>query len=439
MKIQRLVVEDATTGPLAVDFHDQLTVVTSRDHRARQRAVTELIGALGPADVGRHIEFTDHDQRRLAGFRPAGGAHMVVDIDRAEDLTPVYATADHRIDLLRRAGLDTASAEALMCLSAAELAEGSPTGTDNPQLARSLAAIDQGQLWPAAERLVDARQKLRTASDDAGCTLGEAQQFELLSQRCVATREAEDTHRSSLLLGLMIGGFTMVGALLIGRYWDPWTARWLIPLGIICILLGLRHAFLILSLRGEEKKILADTGSTDLEDYQRRSGRVGDATVRTELVGAGQVVDNSLSSWSELTQDAPVDWAIANKDAITRLAAQQTNGHAESHAAVAHLSGATAEAGRALVGRLAELDRVGLTQERLPLFLIEPLDAVEPAQVSGFLQTVHRLSRSHQIVLVTGNAETARWARSLPADDAAIVDLDASVAVPSDEAAPQPV
>ena len=95
----------------------------------------------------------------LVVFRPANARHRVIDTDADEDVTAGYAP-DQRIDL-GHIGVDAPRAPELLRVGANQLERGS--GTDDDRLARHLAALDQSDLWTAAERLAVAEARRNAA------------------------------------------------------------------------------------------------------------------------------------------------------------------------------------------------------------------------------------------------------------------------------------
>jgi hypothetical protein len=153
VRVDRLAIDGGEGATFTLDLHPRLTVVAGIGRAERDSLVAELVGALGGARPGVHVEVEDRDGRHLAAFRPSKGRARVVDVDLACDVSHELAGPDGRPDLLSRLGLDVAAARRIMRFTAADL----ETTTAASEMVGRLAAVDQQALWEAADALSDAR------------------------------------------------------------------------------------------------------------------------------------------------------------------------------------------------------------------------------------------------------------------------------------------
>ncbi|MFN0089842.1 MAG: hypothetical protein ACKVWR_06150 [Acidimicrobiales bacterium] len=427
MEIQRLVVEDGNNS-LAVDFHPRLTVLVDENPVIRSGVIAELIDALGPARPGVHVELTDSESRRLAVFRPSGGRHRVVDIERSEDLSALYLAPGDRVDILGRAGLDPAAWARLGHIGANHLDRGLDTGTDNHRWARTLAAVDQDEFWAAADRLSKAHDRLASAQEAAGgadAAAGAA--FESAAAAHERTLAARSVHAKILKLGL---GVALASGAAGGGAWfvDPWTGKGLLGLAAVALVVTLLHGRHAARAAKAERAVLAAVGQHDYEIYASLSGRLADAGARGELLAVAAEVDEADARWRAVAGDIPAEWAQSNRDPIERLAARRADGAGRRELeGLEELEGTLGETARLLIDRLVVLRTQGITRERLPLVLDEPFSGMTAAERAKMLEVVSRLAMGHQVILATGDRAIAEWASRLGEDAGAIARVQFNV------------
>jgi hypothetical protein len=124
------------------------------------------------------------------------------------------------------------------------------------------------------------------------------------------------------------------------------------------------------------------------------------------------------AAWLALAGDIPVDWAIDHHEEIA--AAARVRIDITTHATMA-FNGGQAEAGdvdddttdlaRVLVGRLAELRRLGGGAESCPLILDDPFADLDRQSKPALLELVSHASGSPQLVYLTDDEDVASWAR----------------------------
>lgn len=429
MELQRLVIEDADST-LAVDFHPGLTVASHENPAVRHQFMNGLVEALGPGSDGLHLELVDAGGRHLAVFRPYGGRHQVIDIDSAEVVTEQFAAPGGRVDVLGRGGLDLATAHRLLRVNANQLDRGSDTGTDNDRLARSLAAIDQAQLWSAAEQLAAAKARLNALTDgQAGIAVERARAYESAIEARTVTARAEAAHWRILRLGLGIAGGLAAAAVVLLLFEDVldddrWTARALLVLAVVAVLLTLWDRRKVARARQLERRALARSGSTTFRSLSRSVGPLADDATRSSVLAAAAEYEPLAARFRIVAGGAPLDWALAHRRVIQELALRRRQSTPYLAADLAVDDGALADSARALVDRVIELRDVGVEHERFPLVLDEPFIGLDPGDTVRLLETVRRLAQSHQIVLVTGDPNIESWAsRLVPARQVDLVRL----------------
>jgi hypothetical protein len=434
VELQRLVIEDVDST-LAVDFHSGLTVASHENPAVRHRFVNGLVQGLGPGRDGLHLELTDAAGRHLAVFRPYGAAHQVVDIDAAEVVTEEFAAPGGLVDVLGRAGLDLAAATRLMRVNANQVDRGSDTGTDNDRLARQLAAIDQSQLWTAAEQLAAAKARLGALTDgQAGLAVERARDYETAIEARLVTARAEAAHRRVLRLGLGIAaglvGLALVLLLFEGLLDDDrWTARAMLVLAAVAAALALWDRRKLLRARQLERRALAATGSTSFRSLSRSVGPLADDATRAAVLAAAEEHEPLAARFRIVAGGAPLDWALAHRRVIQELALRRRQSTPYLAADLAADDGSLADSARVLVDRVVELRDVGIHHERLPLVLDEPFIGLDPGDTVRLLETVRRLAQSHQVVLVSGDPNIESWAaRLVPARQVNLVRLGRATA-----------
>lgn len=429
MELQRLVIEDPD-GTLAVDFHSGLTVASHENPVVRHRFIDGLVQSLGPGHDGLHLELTDTTGRHLAVFRPSGARHQVVDIDEAAVVTAEFAAPDDTVDIIGRAGLDVPTAARLMRVNANQIDRGSDTGTDNDRLARQLSAIDQAQLWSAAEQLAAAKARLGALTDgEATTAVANARGYESALEARLATARAEAAHRHILRLGLgLAAGFVAVAVVLLLFEDllddDRWTARALFVLAAVAAALAVWDRRKPVRARQLERRALAGAGSTSFRTLTRSVGPLADDTTRAAVLAAAEEHEPLAARFRNVAGGAPLDWALAHRRAIQELALRRRQAMPFLAADLAPDDGPLADSARALVDRVVELREVGIDRERFPLVLDEPFIGLDPGDTVRLLETVRRLAQSHQIMLVTGDPHIERWAEGLvPSQQVSLVRL----------------
>ena len=422
MELQRLVVEDHENA-LAIDFHHGLTIAFHENPAVRARFIDAFINGLGPGRDGLHLELTDVQNRNLAIFRPLGGRHRVIDIDRAVDISAQYVAPNDRVDVLGRAGLDPTAALTTIRVNANQIDRGGDTGTDNHRLARSLASADQALLWPAAEALAVANEKLAGLANGAGAgAIGKAAALQAVTEAHEHTVHAVAQHKKVALFGYgLAGACAAIAAILFvadARLDDSnWTAKALAILSVLALALTAGDRRSVAKAKAKERQVLQENNATSYDQLARSVGHLADNDTRTDLLTAQAESEQLAAYWRSLAHDAPADWALANRPAIELIAARRQQAAPYLAAELVSDEGTVADSARVLVDKVVTLRDVGMTREKFPMLLDEPFVGLGPEDVTRLLETVRRLATSHQIIMVTGDSFIQQWGARLAATD----------------------
>lgn len=429
MRVERLVIE-AGDRTFTLDLHPRLTVVAGIGELERQSLVGELVGALGGSRSGVHVELERRDGRHLAVFRPTTGAHRIVDVDQARDVTADLGGAS--CDLLQPLGLDPASARQLMRLGVGDLA----ADGNRDHAVKVLAGLEQERLWAAADALVAAEAELRSEAEAVGSAPEDAALIEEVENRHIAVERAaaqlEATRKRTFWIGGVAAAATLPAVMAGGAMGLLFAA-----VAIISVLASLvARARLIRAGRAEEAA-LAHAGASSYLGFQiqRVDGLLGDGTSRRVLVGAASAHRGAVAVWERLAGDIPVAWALAQREEVQAAARLR-----DDVDALGALSGTVAAVDvdltndlvHVLVSRLAAARSVG--GEGVPIILDDPFRDVEASVKPLLLELIGRAAGRPQVVLLTEDEDVASWARlEALTGEVALVEPDAGHA-----AAPRP-
>lgn len=419
VEIQRLVV-DEPQSTFTLDLHAGLTVAFHQDPALRSRCIAALLHALGPGSAGHHLELIDNDQRHLVVFRPRSGAAQVIDIDHEREVTEEFRTSDG-VDLLSWVGVSQESAPDRLRLGAGAFEHGLHRGTEEHLLARRLAALDQGELWAAAEAVVISNARLAEAhSDLPGHDLAEV---EALARRAELHDHSENRrreHRPVTRIGpvltvicILIGLVLTAGRDRLGDNTFTATALFVLAAAAAAITVGDRCVVWRSARR--ERAAWASHGVTHVDRLTATVGPLADPCRREGLSEANEVKRTALAHWEAFTNAAPLPWALSTRERIEALAGRQLELHRRDVPPLAIEDRLTAVGAQMLLDRVHELRDLGPRRERVPLLLDDPFTGATPAEVRQLLETVHHLASYHQILLVTGDPHIQAWATQSPA------------------------
>src|SRR5690349_15248306 len=105
--------------------------------------INELVAALGAGRPGVHLELASDAGTRYTIYRPVGGPHQVIDVDREHDVTEAFVGPSGHVNLLERVGLDERTARHQMRITDTDLA----TRSTQEEYILTLAHVEQGRLW----------------------------------------------------------------------------------------------------------------------------------------------------------------------------------------------------------------------------------------------------------------------------------------------------
>jgi hypothetical protein len=371
--------------------------------------VGELIGALGGSRPGVHLELEERSGRHLAVFRPPTGRARVIDVDQAREVTPQFSDADGDCSILAGLGLTSRSARQAMRFGAADLA----ASTHRGEAVEVLAALDQRRVWGTAEALRSAEGELTVESEAIGSAPEDAAIIEEVEARHNAVELASEQMETTRKRTFWIGGVSAIaiipGTILAG------------PLGLLFAAVGLTSVGASLLARARlgraaaaEDRALADAGAHSYLGFQlqRVNGLLANDASRRAIMDVAAARREALAEWQELAGDIPVEWALANREAIQAAARL----HREVDALGA-LSSTGPEMSRDETGDLAHalISRLGavrsLAGEGVPLVLDDPFQQLEGSVKPLLLELLGRSAGDPQIVFLTEDEDVASWAR----------------------------
>jgi hypothetical protein len=409
VRVDRLAIDGGEGATFTLDLHPRLTVVAGIGRAERDSLVAELVGALGGARPGVHVEVQDRDGRHLAAFRPAQGRARVVDVDTACDVSHELQGPDGRPDLLSRLGLDVATARGLMRFTAADL----ETTTAGSETVDRLAAVDQEALWAAAAALSSAEDELSSESEALGTAPEDAELIDEIENRHVAMERAaerfEIIRRYSFYVSGLSGILTVPAAVTFGVIGLVVAA--LAAGGALASVVAWRR--MVRATRAEEEA-LAGVGVQSYLGFQlqRVNSLLGDDSARRRLLDAADARRTAVATWERLAGDLPVQWALQHREEIEAAAGLHRNLgslgtlSSSSSGPAAHSAD---DLGRALVDRLGRVRSTG--GEGLPLLLDDPFRGVDPQVKPALLELLSRAAGDPQIVFLTDDEDVASWAR----------------------------
>lgn len=406
---ERLVLESGDNS-ITFDLHPRLTVISGLSQMERDGVVNEFVGALGNSRSGVHLELTTDDQRRLAVFRPNGAPHRVVDIERREDVTDRFADAGREIDLLEHLGLDPRSARRTMRFDAKDLTE----ATEHDLMVQTLAHVDQGELWDAADALHSANETLQREADATGSSVEDAEVIERIETRHAEFERSQAHSEQVRRLTFVLAG---LAALLSMPVVSRFGTVGILPVALIAA--GAVAASFVCWRRMEaarvaEEDVLSEAGAQSYLGFhlQRVNSLLSSDINRRRLMSAAESQRSAAATWSALAGEIDVEWALTNRLDIVTLSTLCVDvpGAAGPPTAVRRSEDTTAIA-HAVMTRLNLLRSAGDGGESLPALLDEPFANVDSGALPALLELMVHSSEFQQIVLLTESQAVASWAR----------------------------
>lgn len=412
MRYERLVLEaDGTTFTL--ELHPRLTVLAGVGPQERHALAAELLGALRSDRAGVHLEIVDDAGRHLAVFRPTEGRARVIDVDQVAEVTSEFLDQGGRLDLLRPTGLDLTTTRRKLVLGPADLR----IEQQGSEVIRRLAALDQGELWIAAERLLAAERALDTVSQSMGASAEDAELIERVEERHRRMEAAVGQYDRIRKLNLAICAAGLVGAsAAIWRSQNPLAVCF-----VVAALLSIAAAFVTRRMAGAatraEQDALADAGASSYLGFhlQRVEGMLSGEQTRKRLAETSSAHRAAAATWGALAGDVPAPWALEHADEITKAAAARRAIDLRAKATLSvDLAGLEAGAGdpaRVLVDRIAEASHLGAGKESYPLILDDPFATLDAASRPAVLELLSHAADSVQLIYLTDDPDVVSWAR----------------------------
>lgn len=408
MHFERLVIENGDRS-IAFDLHPNLTVIAGLGQLERDALAGELIGALGSARPGVHLELTADDGHRFAVFRPDGAAHRVVDVDGKVDVTSQFTGADGAIDLLARAGLDPRSARRVMRMGPTELAE----TTERDALIAQLARVDQQELWVAAEALRGADQRLEAEARAIGAGVEDAEVIERIEARHAAFERSQEQSESVRRATFLTAGFAALSSVPLARAIGLVAVAVLATVAVVAVAVSILYWRRMESARVAEEEALAEAGAQSYLGFhlQRVNSLLSSDMGRQRLLRASEEQREAAQRWRVIAGDVDVEWAVSNRSAIATAAKVRAEVRSFTDPADPGHHDRTALAANAVVARLESLRRIGPGGESFPALLDDPFVALDPGALPALLELLVRGSRNQQVLLLTESDAIAEWAK----------------------------
>jgi hypothetical protein len=407
---ERLVIE-AGKRTYSLDLHRRMTVIAGVGPLERDGLITELIGGLGAGRSGVHLEIASDAGARYAIFRPEGGRHRVVDIDRSADVTESFTTPDG-LDVLRRAGIDPSQARQQLCLGPNDLA----TRSQLDRHLATLARIDQSRLWDVADKVLDRERHLAETAEAAGSDAEDARVYAGIEQRHQEFERAQADNERVRYLSFIGGAGGAILGIAMAAIYGPILLIPFLMVSIAATVVSITFWQRLEQARRREEAALASVGVTSYLTFQihRVNGLLGNDQARRLMMRAAEEHRASLAEWRVLVGDIPVSWALEHRRQIRRLAKERQSGTTDPAAAgggsVAAEDNRT-ELAHTLLQRLAELKSLGAGGESFPLLVDDALTDVDPSIKPELLELLTKASTNQQVVYLTEDPDVAAWAR----------------------------
>jgi len=411
MHFERLVIE-AGKRTYALDLHRRLTVIAGVGHLEREGLITELIGGLGAGRSGVHLEIASDAGQRYAIFRPSGGRHRVVDIDRSADVTESFTT-DQGLDVLRRAGIDPRSARRQLCLTPDDLA----TRSQLEHYVESLARLDQSRLWDVAAKVKDREQHLAEVAQETGSDTEDAVAYAQIEQRHHEFERAQEENERVRYLSFITGaGSALVGIAAAALYGFFWALPFLM-LAVAATLASVIYWQRLEIARKREEEALRAVGATSYLTFQihRVNGLLGNDHARRLMMQAAEEHRAALAEWRVLVGDVPIEWAVEHRREIreqaVRLREAVGGTTRPTMSPIPRSDDNRAELAHVLLERLQRLKTIGAGGESFPLLIDDALVDVESASKATLLELLMKASANQQVIYLTEDPDVASWAR----------------------------
>lgn len=410
MRVDRLVLEAAGRS-VALDLHPRLTVVTGVGSAEREGLISEFVGALGSQRSGVHLELTWDDGRPLAVFRPDGGEHRVVDVNRGVDVSEAFRGPSGEIDLLKGTGLDSSAARRLLRCTAADL----QTSSHHDEVVRRLAGIDQQVLWHYAEVCESTHRGLRTAAAIAGSEPEDAEAAEAIEERHAVLLAAQHDHERVRKLSFYVAAFSAFGAAPLAALEGSTLAMPFVMFAAVAAVTSFVFWNRVRRASAAEDEALEAAGVPSYLGFHldRVNSLLANDRARRVLLEAADVHRAARSDWEQLVGAAvTTEFALEHKDEI--LAAARLRQDVVSSSAVGATGGGDliTRFAQALNTRLAAVRGIGLRHQTLPLILDDTLTGIDAALKAPLLELLSKATVSQQVLFLTSDPDVTTWARA---------------------------
>ncbi len=408
MHFERLVIE-AGDNTFTLKLHPRLTVIAGVGRLEREGLVSELVGALSSSRAGVHLELVEDSGRHLAVFRPHGGRHRVVDVEQGLDISNHFVAADGTIDLLARAGLDPRSAKRFLRMNASDLT----TSGQSDQLIRDLAAIDQAALWSAADHVTICDDQLQAEAEATGSSPEDAAVVEQIEARHAAFLRAQEDHDRVRRLSFFTAAFSTLGAIPLSILEGPLTAMPFVLFAAVATGISMLYWRRMENARAKENAVLEQAGASSYLGFhlQRVNGLLATDQNRRRLMEAAEAYREALAGWEQVAGPVQVQFAIDHHEEIMAAARMRRDVTALAQSMPAVDNDLTTGMAHALIGRLAQLRKVGPRGESFPLILDDPFIELDSSVKPSLLELLGRAASHQQIVFLTEDDDVASWAK----------------------------
>lgn len=408
MHFERLVIE-AGDNTFTLELHPRLTVIAGVGRLEREGLVSELVGALSSSRAGVHLELVEDSGRHLAVFRPHGGRHRVVDVEQGLDISNHFVAADGTIDLLARAGLDPRSAKRFLRMNASDLT----TSGQSDQLIRDLAAIDQAALWSAADHVTICDDQLQAEAEATGSSPEDAAVVEQIEARHAAFLRAQEDHDRVRRLSFFTAAFSTLGAIPLSILEGPLTAMPFVLFAAVATGISMLYWRRMENARAKENAVLEQAGASSYLGFhlQRVNGLLATDQNRRRLMEAAEAYREALAGWEQVAGPVQVQFAIDHHEEIMAAARMRRDVTALAQSMPAVDNDLTTGMAHALIGRLAQLRKVGPRGESFPLILDDPFIELDSSVKPSLLELLGRAASHQQIVFLTEDDDVASWAK----------------------------
>jgi hypothetical protein len=412
VRYERLVLEaEGTTFTL--DLHPRLTVLAGVGPQERSALAAELLGALRSNRTGVHLEIVDDAGRHLAVFRPTDGRARVIDVDRVAEVTDEFLDEHGKLDLLRPTGLDLAASRRKLVMGPADLR----TERHGSEFIHRLSAVDQGELWIAAERLLSSERLLDAESNAVGATADDAGVIERVEERHRRMEAAIEQHERIRKLNLAICAAGLAGAVAAVLRDLQTMAMGFVAAAVLSIVAAFVTRRLANAAAKAEQEALAEAGASSYLGFhlQRVEGMLSGEKSRKRLLDAAAANREAAAAWARLAGDIPATWALDHSDEISKAAAARRAIDLRAKATLAvdldGLGDGAGDPARVLVDRISEASHLGGGTESYPLILDDPFAAVDSASRPAVLELLSHAADSVQLIYLTDDPEVVSWAR----------------------------